>query len=742
MTEPSTSLTRRSQNTQVAEQVSANTPVLTSVYPVNDKPADTSERLVAALFRRGYLIAGVAALVAAAGIGLTMMQVPKYSATALLTIDPTPDQIMPERQIGGRVDAAVVDSEIEAIKSSVLVNRLANELQLDQDPEWNPRAAKPAAPQTIPARYATAPQGDPSVTAAVASAIDVRRRGLSYVVEVSGTSASPTRAAQLANSLSSIYLASLGEARQEASSEANGWLDARLEELKAEVQAKEAAAMQYRAQRNLLTAQGESLAEQQAVILQSALQATSAEYAQQRAQYELVSAMAQNGGSLNSLDVQDDAMRDLRSKEATISQKIADMSTRYGAAHPALQQAMQEKVVLDERIASEMQRLAATAKLRSDSIGAKMNTQRAQLNTLRGKLVSDNFDEVQLNALESDAAAARTVYENFLQRSHEIASQGGPTTISARLLSPAQEPTSPISPHLLLNAVLSLVVGIALGLLAGLLAERMRGTIETSEEAEEKLGVRALAAVPDLRRRDLKHIPEGNRTPTGYLLAKRLSHFTEAFRVLQISLMLSSTPHKNVVAVSSAMPGDGKTTLALGLARVAGIGGLKVIIVDCDVRMRTINKVLDIEPEAGLQHVLLGEREWRDVVGCDQASNIHVLPASALTSKDIFSTGAMERLVQELSHHYDLVVLDCAPVFAVADTRVVAALADSVVVATRAGKTPARATRAAITQLELAGANVLGVVLNRIDVRKTRRRSFYDGLYYSKAFAGYYTREA
>jgi Mrp family chromosome partitioning ATPase len=102
----------------------------------------------------------------------------------------------------------------------------------------------------------------------------------------------------------------------------------------------------------------------------------------------------------------------------------------------------------------------------------------------------------------------------------------------------------------------------------------------------------------------------------------------------------------------------------------------------------------------------------------------------------------MERLVAELSHHYDLVVLDCAPVFAVADTRVVAALADSVVVAMRAGKTPTRATQAAIAQLELAGANVLGVVLNRVDARKGRRRSFYDGLYYSKAFSGYYTREA
>jgi capsular exopolysaccharide synthesis family protein len=729
MTQPNTNLTtRRSQSTQVTD-ASQVTPIPSAFYPAGaDQQPDGSERFLAALFRRRFLIAGVAAVVAAGGIGLTLLQAPKYAATALLMIDPTPEQIVPDHQASaGRVDAAMVDSEIEAIRSPELVKRMASELRLDQDPEWNPKGATLTSSEIVPN---------------LTTALDIRRRGLSYVVEVSATSTSPARAAELANSLSSIYLSSLSEARQTASKDANGWLDTRLDELKAEVQEKEAAAMRYRAQRNLLTAQGASLAEQQTVELQSALQSTRSEYAQQRAQYELVSAMANSGGSLNSLDIPDDTMRDLRSKEAAISQKIADLSSRYGSAHPVLQQAREERAVLDERITAEMQRLAASAKLRSDSVGARLNTQQSQLEALRGKLVSDNFDEVRLNALQTDASAARTVYESFLQRSHEIASQGAPMAISARLLSPAQQPTDPTSPHLLFNAVLSIAAGLALGLLAGIIAERMRKTLETSEEVEEKLGVRALVAVPDLGRRDLKHIPEANRSPTGYLLAKRLSHFTESFRVLQTSLLLAGNPHRNVVAVTSALPGDGKTTLSLGLARVAGMGGLKVIIVDCDVRMRTINKLLDIAPDAGLQQVLLGEKEWRDVVGTDQASNIHVLPASALTSKDIFSTGAMERLVTDLSHHYDLVVLDCAPVFAVADTRVVAALADSVVVAMRAGKTPSRATRAAIAQLELAGANVLGVVLNRVDIRKSRRRSFYDGLYYSKAFAGYYTREA
>jgi succinoglycan biosynthesis transport protein ExoP len=773
--------TRRATSTNLAEQSQTLPGGLgqAAYYPTPERQDDAADKFMAALSRQRWVIAGVAALVAAAGIGLTLREAPKYSATALLMLDPTPDQIVPDRQaVSGRADAGIVDSEIEAIKSPVLVTRLASELELDRDPEWAPtpdesqpkRELAASAPrrnvgferrstgvvEAVPARYA--PQAGTAVAAnsptpvarsipdevtdAVASALDVKRRGLSYVVEVSAISESPARAAEMANGLSSIYLSSLTEAREESSQEANGWLDERLEELRREVHEKTAAAQRYRAQRNLLTAQGSSLAEQQMVEIQSSLMATRAEYAQHRAQYELVSSLAKSGGSLNSLDIPDDTMRDLRSKEATLSQRIADLQTRYGKAHPTLLQAYEEKQALDERIATEMQRLASSAKLRADSVGARLNTQQSQLNSLHGKLVSDDFDEVQLDALETDAQAARVVYESFLQRSHEIASQGAPAAVAARLLAPARPPTSPSSPHLLLNSALSIAAGILLGLLAGIIAERSRKSIDNAEEAEEKLGVRALVTVPDLNKRDLQHIPERNRSPTGYMLAKRLSQFTESFRVLQTAVMLASAPHKNVVAVTSAMPGDGKTTLSLGLARVAGMGGLRAIIVDCDVRMRTINRLLDIEPEVGLQQVLSGEKDWREVVGTDAETGTHVLPASGLTTKDIFSTGAMERLVAELSQNYEMVVLDCAPIFAVADTRVVAALADNVVVAVRSGKTPARAVRAAIAQLNLAGANVLGVVINRADIRKGRKRSFYDGLYYSKAFSGYYTREA
>jgi capsular exopolysaccharide synthesis family protein len=755
----------------------------TTEYPAYPPESETNalNNVLAMLQRRIWLVMGVFLAVSAIGVLVTLLQTPKYQSTALLVINPNPDQIVPEKQVSGsRADAAAVDSEIEALKSPSLAARLASELKLDKDPEWNSAlkddapatadgrrlgtAASPtpqnspfahfgAGPSPVPVRLpidaATLPRPEgfgalppvaDDVALAVADAIDVQRRGLSYVVEVTAESESPGRAAEMANGLANIYLKSLSEARYDASEKANGWLRDRLDELKAEVQQKQAAAQQYRAQRNLLTAQGVSLVEQQLAQVQSALLVTSAEYAQKRAEYDLLADMAKKGGSISSLGDTNDAMRDFRAKEADVAQRIADLQSRYGPNHPALQQAMEEKAALDVRIKEEMQRSAAKSKVESDALGARMNKQQAELASLRGELVSGNFDQVRLDALQTDAQTAQSVYESFLQRYHEIARQGTMTGVGARLLSPARPPAVPSSPHLLLNGALSVAAGLILAFLAGLLVEHFRGTVETTEEVEQRVGARALVAIPSLRQRDLKHMPTRNKTPTAYLLTKRMSQFAEAFRVLQAAILLDNQTTSKVVAITSAMPGEGKTTMSVGLVRVAAMGGQKAIVVDCDIRMRSVNTVLGIDPAEGLQQVLSGEKPWHEIVGRDEQSGAHVLPASGLTSKDLFGTGAMESLIEELKQHYDLVVLDCAPVFAVADTRVVASLADAVVVVARAGKTPGRALAAAIAQLEIAGARVLGVALNRVDAQG-RRRSFYDGLYYSKAFSGYYARE-
>jgi capsular exopolysaccharide synthesis family protein len=173
------------------------------------------------------------------------------------------------------------------------------------------------------------------------------------------------------------------------------------------------------------------------------------------------------------------------------------------------------------------------------------------------------------------------------------------------------------------------------------------------------------------------------------------------------------------VAITSALPNEGKTTVSLCLARVSALSGQRVLLIDCDLRRRSVKEVLDIEPDVGLLQVLSGEITWRQAIYLDEASGMCVLPVSGsgFTPKEIFGAEDMSRLIAELRGSFDLIVLDCAPVLAVAETRVAAAKADAVVIVSRWQKTPMRAVRAALQQLHDAGANIRGVALNGVDRR-------------------------
>jgi Mrp family chromosome partitioning ATPase len=154
-----------------------------------------------------------------------------------------------------------------------------------------------------------------------------------------------------------------------------------------------------------------------------------------------------------------------------------------------------------------------------------------------------------------------------------------------------------------------------------------------------------------------------------------------------------------------------------------------------------LNALLNIAPQKGLLQVLAGEARWQDVVGRDEVSGAHILPTapSEFTPRDVFSSLAMRRLIEDVRGVYDLVILDCAPVLAVAETRVVAEQADGVIMIARWGKTPMRAVADGLDQLEATGSKILGLAINAVDPRIPGRGSYGDSLYYGYGSKNYYS---
>jgi capsular exopolysaccharide synthesis family protein len=677
------------------------------------------------LRRRMLIMALVGVTVAVGAFSFLMLQTPKYSATALVMINPRQERVLDSESVVGQLprDSSTIDSEIELLRSPALLNELGQALGMM-------RTANPGE--------AAAPTSE-DIAQSLAGAIQVRRRGLTYVIEITATSTDPQRAQLIANTYADVYIASQVNQRVDTAARANSWLSRRLAELREDVQANESAAETFRVESGMMSAQGNTLAESQINNVQTQVLQAQADLAEREARYRQLQEMRNSGASLDSIvgALNSQTIANLRDQEADIARRQSDLEARYFESHPAVQAVRAERADIENQIQREIQRISV-------SLGNEVSVARARLATLQeslrnatGDLSNNSSASVRLRELEREAAASREVYESYLQRYQEIADQDQLNTSDARLMAYASAPGAPSSPRLRIAIALAVATGLLLGFGAGVIAELFDLSVKNADELEAKVGYPAIASVPTISKRMMRQMPPAERHPSGYLVGRPMSAFTEALRVLRTVIVYSKLDFSvKVVAITSALPDEGKTTISMCLARVAAMSGQRVCVVDCDLRKQSINDIIDIETEVGILQVLAGEAPWRSAIVRDPNSDAHVLPVatSGFTPRDVFGSDAMSRLVGELRSHYDLVILDCAPILAVAETRVLVKHADTVVIVARAGRSHIGAVRTAVQQTEAAGGKVLGIALNCV---LPHWQSYADSLYFYQAKSYY-----
>ena len=688
--------------------------------PPQQPPAQQGPQGLADLFgvdaalgmvRRRFLVMSLVGVVVA-GLAFTFLitRAPSYQAVALLMINTRERTQIPGADVGGALprDSSVIDSEIELLKSSALTTELSDALaQIDR------------------AAGVTEEQG-------IGAGIGVRRRGGTYVIEISATSSDPGRAQLVANTYADVYIASQVNSRIDAAQSANSWLGRRLAELREDVQRKESAAETFRIQSGLMSAGGSTLQETQITEIQSQTLRAEADLAAAEARYRQAQQVVSSGGSVESVgSVQNNSeIQSLRGREAEIARRQSDLETRYLPTHPAVQSIRSEREDINRQLREATQRILAGLADEVNVARARLSTLRGSLSVATGELGSNSSANVRLRELEREAAASRQVYESYLQRYQEIADQDQLNTSDARLLSYATQPNAPSSPQLRVALAMAIALGLVLGIGAGVAVEILDRSVKNADELEAKTGVPAIASIPTISKRMLRQMAPADRHPAGYLVARPMSAFTEALRVLRTVIVYSKLDlSSKVVAITSALPDEGKTTISACLARVAAMSGQRVVVVDCDLRKQSINDVLDVESDTGILQVLAGEVPWRAAIIRDESTDAHILPVatSGFTPRDVFGSEAMKKLLTELRANYDLVVLDCAPILAIAETRIVVQHADAVVLVARAGRSATGAVRSAIMQTEAAGGKVLGVALNCV---LPHWQSYSDSLYF------------
>jgi len=714
-------------------------------------------RLTLAFRRRLRLFGAVALAVFLATVILTLQATPKYTANATVMLDTRKEKVTSAEAVlsGLPADSSAVDTEVEVLKSRQLAERVAKSLNLDNDAEFNPRLAKPKGLRVVthairsfissgtPAAAPTTPlaiqKEHEAIVDRVLGHLTVRRTGLTYVISIGYESTDPAKAATIANKFAELYLLEQLEAKFDATQQATTWLNSRLGELRNQVLADDAAVQQYKIANNLLSASGATLTEQEISNFNQTLAQSKAQVAEDEAR--LATAKRQLAAGSTGEDVGEalssPVIQQLRSQRAEVSARVADLQGRYGDRHPEMLKAKRQLSDIDSQIHAEIQRIISNLDAKAQVSRQRAAALAGSLGGARGTLAANNRAEVRLNELQRTAEASRTLYESYLNRFKETSTQQGIEQSDARIVSKAKIPTGQSSPNVGRNLALGLLLALGAGIGGVLLAETLDAGLATAEDVERRLDTAYLGAVPLLA----SVVEDDSLSPIDLVVAKPLSSFSEAFRNLRASILYSRIGEPvRVVAITSALPGEGKTTTSICLGRVAALQGSKVVVVDCDLRRRTVNRLLRSDPAVGLLEVLSGEATLQQAIAVDNDTGAHFLPLakSAFTPRDVFGTAAMDRLLADLRARYDLVILDTAPVLPVADTRVLAPKADSVVFLARWRKTPQHAIEAAFRLLSGTGAHLGGVALTQMDMKQQAKYGYGDPGYYYAEYKKYY----
>jgi len=593
------------------------------------------------------------------------------------------------------------------------------------------------------------------------SQLSVSRLGLAYVIEIEFQSVDPDRAAQIASAVADAFVVDQLEAKFQTIGKATAWLQDRLSELRAQASAAERAVVEYKSSNNIVDTGGRLNNEQQVVELTTALGKARADTVEARARYDRVSQILR-GNDLDPSEIGTvvDALRNetiskLRQQYLELSQREALFSSRYGRSHLAVVNLRNQMHEIRRSILDEFKRIVEAHKSEYDIAKARDKSLEASLAATVAGSQNTNKAQIELRQLESAAQSYRALYDNFQQRYTDSVQQQSFPITQARVAAHAVRPAEPSSPKPLPILVEAVIGGLVIGFGLGLLREIADRVFRTSSQVEGKLKTQCVASIPVVAP-STKGRGTSNRSHAGsasirhisrntglfsLVLDSPLSRFAESVRAVKIAVDLSGAPTSNkVVGITSSLASEGKSTISASLAQLCAYAGARVILVDCDLRKRSLSRDLAPNATAGLIDVLKDAAELDQVIWSDSSTQLSFLPTvmrSDLShSSEILASAAMKRLFDRLRATYDYVIVDLSPLAPVADVRAATHLVDSYLFVVEWGKTKIDVAERTLNAARGVYDNLLGVILNKVDLKRLRR---YDRNAYYTPYDYYYT---
>lgn len=766
-------------NSSVTSSLNAGVPYAPAQYAhyasAGSNNNDVSvKQLLMVVWRRRWMLALVVAILLALTSVFLVLVTPRYTAELILALNIEPsEQDTTQNMQGGIVskDMSEVGTAINVLLSPAAMRAVVTGLHLDNDPEFDPLLRPPhpglldrvglsrylpktsAVAQEMPEKVRHLLWGNadrPPPTAGekigttqevVAKHIAVTNDGKSYTIVVSATAHDPEMAARMANMLGQWYIDHRQEWRSQQLDQVASMLSGRGDALRQQVIHAEAAVADYQAKHGIVgLTQDNTLAIDALTKLNTELIAARSARAEAEANLTQMKqfaatrsreAAAQIVGNAPNLVSVIDQRNQLRAQ-------IAGLSKTYTNAHPAMielkSRLAQVDSTLDKEINSVLGGTEARLRVaRADEADLERHVKELTANNQRNTLASP-----ELRELQSKRDAAQAIYQNYLQGVGKVSVAAGAQAFDVQIWSPAVPPIWPSFPQTFLILGLSFVVSILIGTGVVILLDSMRRGVYKPEDIEVENGIRVLGMLP-LVKKGIADDP----SLSNMALDDPLCEHAEALRSVNVALSGGGRlGYMKVILVTSALPGEGKSSLAISLARLAAAGGRSVLLLECDLRRPSFRRSLPCSGQ-GLSDFLAGKALLSDILRMDPKSGMNFVSAGtrALYPAELLASARMDAFIDEARGSFDLIIVDTPPVGVVADALVMSSRADATIMVLRHGKTDRRTFSMAMSRMLEAGANMAGVVLSHVDLRDlSKYGSGYRALskareYYSRAAA-------
>lgn len=666
-----------------------------------------------------------------------------YEASTLIEFDP--DVIKP---LGNKTDPMVgwsaiwdtkeyYETQYRIIQSDRVLSSVVRDLGLQNDPDF--LGYKPTTP------------------APLESAVEMLRARLtvdpakgSRLVYIKIQDTKPAMARRLSEAVAKAYINHNLEKMVSATGDTVVWLSGQLDHFKHELEQTEDSLHEFKKTNDLPSTNLDDLSKMIRMEMQEydgALTRTRLRRQELTARHnELSKISTENPDQIPASELLSNAfLGQLRKQYQEANQERASLLAEgKGLNHPAVKKA-DEKIALSRANLMNEIRTIQGAVARDLAIIQQQEAGESGLyESSRKKAVELNLKELEFHRLDRLRAQNEKLYAVLLEQLKEADLRRMMNTNNIRLIDTPVEPKAPVSPRTGTNVGVGFLAGLILGIALALLREAVDNTLKTPEHVEKRLNVTFLGLLPEIADEDIEgHQPGAKKrrrrarrlktelAPELLVHERPASGIAEAARSLRTNLMFMNPdkPYRRIL-VTSAAPSEGKTTVAVSIAVSLAQGGQRVCIIDCDLRRPRLHRIFDRAGDIGLMNVILGEATIADVAKPTVVPNLYCIPCGPIppNSADVVASEKFKRLLDDLSEHFDRVVLDSPPVVAVTDSAILSTLCDGVIMVIRAFKTTFGLSKSGLRTLRDVDAPIAGAVLNAVNL--DRHEYYYQRYYY------------